>query len=160
MNVLAAKDPNADTEYAIDARAAIITAVRRDWPYSEGAVVKHPRHKGYYYEATMAGETSYAWPETLGSSWPVEEGLTVVDGSVEWTARHPSSTDLPTISSVSWDVDPSGDLSVDSDRIDGGIVYPKLTGGADGMTYEVTAHITWSTGQRDDITVVIPVAQQ
>jgi len=152
---LDAKDPDVDTEYAIDARRLAYQEMRRDWPYDAGKFVKAPRHTGFYYECTTAGETKHNWPDL-----PRAAAQTVQDGSAVWTARHPDDAELPTISGVTWDVDPVGELAVDSERIEGGIVYPTLTGGADGEDYELTAHITWSIGQVDDITVTIPVRSQ
>ncbi len=155
MTTLDAKDPNVDTRYSIDARRLAYQEMRRSWPYATGQFVRAPRHTGLYYEATTAGETKHNWPEL-----PRAAAETVTDGSVVWTARHPSSATLPTISSVTWTVSPSGELSVDSSSIEGGIVYPTLADGEDGTDYELTAHITWSTGQIDDVTVTIPVAEQ
>lgn len=155
MTTLEAKDPDRDTEYAIDARRLAYAEMRRDWPYAQGAITKAPRHTGLYYEATTAGETKAHWPDL-----PRAAGQTVTDGSVVWTARAPSSATLPTISSVTWTVDPTGALSVASERIDSGIVYPTLSGGTDGAEYELTAHITWSNGQVEDLTVTIPVAHR
>ena len=153
MTTLEAKDPGTDTEYAIDARRLAYQEMRRDWPYDAGVFVKAPRHTGFYYESTTAGETKHNWPDL-----PRAAAETVTDGSVVWTARRPEDATLPTISGVTWSVDPAGALAVDSERIEGGIVYPTLTGGTDGVDYELTAHITWSTGQAEDLTVTIPVA--
>lgn len=152
---LDSKDPNTDTEYAIDARRLAYSDMRRDWPYASGAITKALQHTGFYYEATIGGETAHRSPPL-----PRTEDGTVRDGTVEWTARHPDSVSLPTISSVTWEVDPPGALDVDSERIEGGIVYPTLTGGTDGVEYELTAHLEWSTGQVDDVTVTIPVEQR
>lgn len=153
--ILDPKDPDADREYAIDARSLAYQEMRRSWPYGIGQFVRAPRHTGFYYEVTTAGETRHNWPEL-----PRESGETVSDGSVVWTARHPTDADLPYVSSVIWSVDPSGELAVDSERVDGGIVYPTFTDGEDGADYEVTARLVWSTGQIDEVTVTIPVRQQ
>jgi hypothetical protein len=155
VTTLDTKDPDRDAEYAIDARRLAYAEMRRDWPYEAGAFVKSPRHTGFYYECTTAGETKHNWPDL-----PRAANQTVADGSVVWTARLPSAATLPTISTVTWDVDPAGELAVDSERIEGGIVYPTLTGGVDGESYELTAHVTWSNGQVDDVTVTIPVAHR
>lgn len=147
------KDPDTNAEYTLDVRAAVITSIRRDWPYQLGMIGKVPKHTGFYYECTTAGETKAFWPEFSRAS-----GETVDDGSVVWTARHPDDSSLPTISAVTWGVAGDDDeLEVASDRIEGGIIYPTLAGGTLGIDYELTAHITWSTGQQDDVTVTIPV---
>jgi hypothetical protein len=154
VTTLGPKDPDVDTEYGIDARYLAYQEIRRSWPYGLGTVGRAPRHTGFYYEATTAGETKQHWPD-----FPREAGGTVEDGSVVWTAKHPNDVSLPSIASVSWAVSPSG-LTVGSERLDGGIVYPTLEDGVDGVDYEVTAHLTWSNGQQDDITVTIPVRAQ
>lgn len=154
MTTLRAKDPNTDTEYAIDARQAVIGTARREWPYALGSIVKAQRHTGFYYEATTAGETKAHWP-----TFPVESDETLQDGSVIWTCKHPDDASLPTLSSVTWTISPTGELAVASQRLEGGIVYPTFEDGIVDVEYEVTAHITWSTGQEDDVTVTIPVAQ-
>ncbi len=150
--VLGRKDPNVDAEYAIDARLAAVTAMRRGWPYTGGAIASAPEHTGYYYECTEAGETRWRSP-TL----PSVEGATVQDGSVQWTARNPTSSSLPTVASVTWEISPDSDLTVASARTESGVVYPTFSGGTAGEEYEVTAHIVWSTAMHQDLTVVIPV---
>src|SRR5687767_4775396 len=112
---LDAKDPDHDTEYAIDARSEVIVELRRDWPYDLGAIAKSKPFNGFYLECTQAGETEFRSP-TL----PSTDGATVRDGSVMWTVRHPSSSSLPSISSVSWAVSPAG-LTVASERTELGI---------------------------------------
>lgn len=154
MSSTLVKDPDRDTRYEIDARRLIFAEMRRDRPYAEGAIVKAPRHTGFYYECTASGETKHNWPDL-----PRADGETVQDGSVEWTARHPSSSSLPTVASVSWAVDASG-LTVPSHDIEGGLIFPTLSGGTDGESYEVTATITWPTGQVDDLTFTVEVGQQ
>jgi hypothetical protein len=157
MTTLEAKDPDANKRYAIDVRLFGYEEMRRDWHYPIGKVVRAPWHTGFYYECTQDGETKRGYPPL-----PREDGLEVADGSVIWTARAPASASLPSIQSVSWLVDPTtaAPLTVASTVIDGGIVYPVLSGGEDAVTYSLTAQLTWSNGQRDDVTVEIPVAQQ
>lgn len=152
MNVLDPKDPNVPTRYAIDVRRIAISTMRRDWPYSQGEVARAPVHTGFYYECTKAGET-----RGHHTALPRADGETVLDGSVEWTARDPSSVSLPNVSGVEWFVDPAGELAVASEDITNGILYPLLTGGVAGSQYALTARVTWSTGQAEDVTVVIPV---
>jgi hypothetical protein len=153
MTTLAPKDPDTDIEYAIDARRLVYAEMRRDWPYEAGAITKAPRHTGYYYEATTAGETKHNWP-TL----PRAALETVSDGSVVWTARHPDDSALASVASVAWSVDDG--ISVVAERFESGIIYPTLSGGTDGVDYDLTARITWSTGQVEDVTVTIPVRSQ
>lgn len=156
-NIFGTKDPNANAVFELDARSLAYRVMRRDHPYTEGVVVKAPRHTGWYYEATSTGtkETKHNWPDL-----PRAEGETVLDGSVQWTARAPDSAGLPTISGVTWSIDPQGSLSIPSETIVGGFVYPNTTGGTAGVGYAVTARITWSTGQVDEFTGTIQVEQQ
>ncbi len=148
------KDPDRDVVCELDARSVVSGVMRRDRPYVGGSIVKAPRHEGYYYECTTAGETSFYWP-----ALPRTANATCVDGSVVWTARSPSSANLPTVSSVAWAVSPSG-LTVPTHYVEGGLIFPTFSGGAAGVSYEVTATITWSTGQVDDVTLTVDVAQQ
>lgn len=153
MNTLDPKDPNTPTEYAIDVRRTVYAPMLRDWPYPQGAVVRAKIHTGFYYECTQAGETSAYEPRL-----PRADGEKVRDGSLEWTARHPANAALPSIQLVDWIVEPAGELTVTNTRVEGGIVYPTFSGGEAGSSYQVTARVTWSTGQVEDVTVVIPVA--
>lgn len=152
---LEAKDPNHDTEYALDARSLVTGPVLLEWPYGTGAIFKAQRHTGFYYEVTVAGETPANYPQ----QWPRADGEVFTFGSTEITTRHPGSSSLPSVSSIEWAVDDS-DLSVSDTRIENAIVYPMLAGGVGGVDYELTATITWSNGAVDDVTVVIPVEQQ
>lgn len=154
MTTLSPKDPNTPTEYAIDPRRLAYPMMMRDWPYEEGAVVRAPQHTGWYYECTTPGETGHHYPRL-----PRADGETVQDGSVTWTAKHPQNALVPIVISVEWIITPAGELTVQSHRIENGILYPTLVGGVDGREYEVTARVTWSTPQQEDITVTIPVAQ-
>ncbi len=148
------KDPDTDVVYTLDMRQLAYGEMQRSWPVATGTFARAPRHTGFYYECTTAGETKAHWPVL-----PSSDGQTVTDGSVVWTARHPSSSTLPTISSVTWEVDDAA-LSVDSETIDSGIVSPSISGGVAGTTYLVTAHVTWSTGQVDDFSFNVEVTEQ
>jgi hypothetical protein len=122
------KDPDQDVTLEIDVRSLAYGEMRRGRPYTAGTFVRAPRHTGFYYECTTAGETKANWPEL-----PRAEDETVQDGSVVWTARHPSDATLPTISGITWSVDDAA-LSVDSESIVGGLVFPTLSGGVGGAT--------------------------
>lgn len=156
-STLAEKDPDQSLEYGIDARIGVTSKALRAHPYGLAAVVRSSqKHTGFYYVCTTAGETSQAHPS---KPWPRADGQTLVDGSVVWTCRHPSSAALPAISSVSWE---TGDLTLVSQRTADGIAYVTLSGGVHGIDYEVTASITWATSPAvtTDVTVTIPVRNQ
>lgn len=148
------KDPDQDVTLEIDVRSLAYGEMRRSRPYTTNTFVRAPRHTGFYYECTTAGDTKAHWPDL-----PRAAGETVTDGSVVWTARHPSSATLPSISSVTWAVDDAA-LSVDSESVVGGLVFPTLSGGSAGVTYIVTATVTWSTGQIDDVSFYVEVAEE
>ena len=148
------KDPDQDVTLEIDVRNLAYGEMRRGRPYTTGTFVRAPRHTGFYYECTTAGDTKAHWPEL-----PRAAAETVTDGSVVWTARHPNDATLPTISSVTWAVDDAA-LSVDSESVVGGLVFPVLSGGLAGVTYTVTATVTWSTGQVDDVSFYVEVVEE
>jgi len=150
-DVLGTKDPGVDTEYAIDARAAVTVVARRSWPYTLGAIAKDQLDSGFYFECTTAGHTARNYP----SEWARSAGMTTNDGSAVWTVRHPSDAGLPTISSITFE---TTGLTVSAISTDEGIASFLAVGGTAGERYEVTAHIGWSTGEETDLTVVIPVA--
>lgn len=148
------KDPDQDITLELDVRSLAYGEMRRGRPYSTGTFVRAPRHTGFYYECTTAGETKAHWPDL-----PRAATETVTDGSVVWTARHPSDATLPSISDVAWEVSAAA-LAVDSETISGGLIFPVLSGGVAGVTYTVTATVTWSTGQIDDVSFYVEVGEE
>lgn len=150
---LAAKDPNVPATYSIDFHAELVRESIRDYAFTAAQFVRPQRATGFYYECTTAGRTSAYYPE-----WPREAGETVADGSVVWTARHPTGSSVPTISSVTWTV-PSG-LTLDSQSETGLVAYITLSGGTDGVDYEVLCRMTPSSGNVIEQTITIPVRAQ
>lgn len=153
--VLEAKDPDDDKEYWIDFRDQIVTEALPQTDYDAAQILFFAQDTGFYYEVTTAGRTGLSYPRNL----PKVSGQTVNYGSCVLTCRHPSAVTLPSISAA-WAIDPSGDLAVASQRIDGFVAFVTLEDGTDGVDYEVTCRITPSVGNPIDKTITIQVRPQ
>jgi hypothetical protein len=153
MASLAPKDPNAPATYSIDFHDDVVQEASRDSDFIAAQFVRPQRGTGFYYECTTAGRTSAYYP-----TWPREAGETVNDGSAVWTARHPTGSSIPTISSVTWTV-PSG-ITKDSQTEVGLVAFITVSGGTDGVDYEVLCRMTPSTGDVVEQTITIPVRAQ
>jgi hypothetical protein len=147
------KDPDVPATYSIDFHDAVVREARRDYDFTAAQFVRPQRGTGFYYECTTAGRTKGQYPE-----WPRAAGQTVTDGSVVWTARHPSSSSIPSITSVVWTV-PSG-LTKDSQSEVGRVAFVTLSGGTDGVDYEILARMTPSSGNVVEQTITVPVRAQ
>ncbi len=152
---LPAKDPDIDTLYDLDIRKFVTEVIRRDHPYAVNDLTKPHFGIGFYLLCTTAGETAEHHPDR----YPRAAELTLQDGSVVWTLKHPSASNLPAITSAVWTFsDPA--LTLDSQTFEGGLLRPVFVGGADGVTYEATARVTWNNTQVEDVTFLIPVEHQ
>ena len=150
---LAPKDPDAPATYSIDFHDSVVREAKRDYDFSSGQYVRPQRGTGFYYECTTAGRTSAHYP-----TWPRAATETVNDGSVVWTARHPTGSSIPTITSAVW-TPPIG-LTVDSQSEVGLVAFVTLSGGTDGVDYEVLCRMTPSTGDIIEQTITVPVRAQ
>jgi hypothetical protein len=153
MMSLAPKDPDVAATYSIDFHDAVVREAKRDYEFTATQFVRPQRGTGFYYECTTAGRTSAHYPV-----WSRAVGETVTDGSVVWTARHPTGASVPTISSAAWTV-PSG-LTLDSQSEVGLVAFVTLSDGVDGVDYEVTCLMTPSSGNPIEQTITIPVRAQ
>lgn len=151
---LDAKDPDVPATYSIDWHDAMINEAWREYDFPLAAFVQAQRDTGWYYECTTAGRTARNYP----NQWPRVAGETVQDGSVVWTARHPSTSTVPAVSSVTWTV-PSG-LTLDSQSHSGAMSHAVLSGGTDGVDYEVLARMTPTVGSVIEQTITVPVRAQ
>ena len=115
--------------------------------------VRPQRGTGFYYECTTAGRTSAHYP-----TWPRAAAETVTDGSVVWTARHPTGSSIPTITSAVWTV-PTG-LTLDAQSEIGLVAFITVSGGTDGVDYDVLCRMTPSSGNVVEQTITIPVRAQ
>jgi hypothetical protein len=147
------KDPDVPATYSIDWHDQLIIEAFREYAFAQGAFVQAQRDTGFYYECTTAGRTSRNYPQ-----WPRESGETVTDGSLVWTCRHPSSSTVPSVSSVDWTV-PAG-LTKDSQSESGTLANVVLSGGTDGVDYEVLCRMTPSSGSVIEQTIVVKVRAQ
>lgn len=151
---LAPKDPDVPAEYGIDFHDELVFVAERRTDFPLTTILYFPRDTGWYYEVTTAGKTGMAYPDQL----PRASGETVTDGSCVLTCRHPSSSSLPTLSSVTWTV-PTG-LTLDSQRTSGRTAYVTLSGGSDGEDYEVLCRATPSAGNVLEKTITVEVRAQ
>src|SRR5688572_21302587 len=140
MTTLDAKDPDEPGTYTIDWHDELVIEAFREHAFAQGVFVQAQRDTGFYYECTTAGRTGRNYPH----AWPRAAGETVNDGSVVWTARHPSSSNVPQVASAVWTV-PSG-LTQDSQSESGTLTNIVLSGGTDGVDYEVLCRMTPTVG--------------
>jgi hypothetical protein len=154
MTTLAEKDPDVAAEYFVDFHDEIVQEALRREDFAVGVVLFYPRDTGYYYEVTVAGRTSQHYPIAL----PRAAGETLQDGSVTLECKIPSDVTIPQVSSVAWTV-PAG-LVLDSQRISGTKAFATLSGGSDGVDYDVVCAMTPSSGNDIEQTITIPVRAQ
>lgn len=153
MTTLAEKDPDVIAEYSIDWRDQLVEEADRETDFEAGQIVQAQRDTGWYYECTTAGRTSSRYP-----TWPRAAGITVQDGSVIWTARHPSDASVSLVSSAVWTV-PDG-ITMNSQRESGTLTYITLSGGTDGQDYDILCRMTPTTGNIIEQTITVPVRAQ
>lgn len=153
MTTLAEKDPNVPATYSVDFHDELVREAKRDYDFTAGQFVRPQRGTGFYYECTTAGRTSAHYP-----TWPRAAAETITDGSVVWTARAPSGSSIPTISSVTWTL-PSG-ITKDSQSEVGLVAFITLSGGTDGVDYDILCRMTPSSGNVVEQTITVPVRAQ
>ena len=154
MSELSPKDPDVAAEYSIDWYDELVDEAARDTAFEEGELARAQRETGWVYECTTPGRTSAHWP----TQWARAEGQTTQDGSLVWTARHPDTAATAGIQSVSWEV-PSG-LTFDSQREVGAVAFVTVSGGTDGVDYDVLCRLTPTVGDVIEKTITIPVRSQ
>lgn len=143
-------DPDVGATYSIEWIDELVAEARRDAAVGDGVIVQPQRGTGFLYECTTPGRTSAYYPV-----WPRAEGETVSDGSVVWTARHPDDAATALVGSATWTVPAA--LTLVSQSESGFITSITLTGGEDGVDYELTCRMTPTVGTPIDQTIVIPV---
>ena len=151
---VAAKDPDVAAQYWIDFHDELVQEASRRTDFASGLILYYPMDTGFYYEVTTAGRTSGHYPSAL----PREAGQTVADGSAILTCRHPSTVTIAEVSSVVWTV-PSG-LTKDSQSESGTVAYITVSGGTDGVDYDVLCRMTPTAGSIIEQTITIPVRAQ
>lgn len=148
------KDPDVSAEYFIDFHDALVQEAERRAYFDDGIYLYFPRDTGFYYEVTTAGRLGAHYPHQL----PRTAGETVSDGSAVLTCRHPDDVTLAEPSSVTWTV-PSG-ITNASQRISGMRAYITLSGGTDGVDYDILCRMTPTTGNVIEKTITVPVRSQ
>lgn len=151
---LGEKDPDVAAEYFVDFHDEIVQEATRRTTFESGVFLFYPRDTGFYYEVTTAGKTGAHYPHEI----PRASGETVSDGSAVLTCRHPDDATIPEVSSVTWTV-PDG-IVKDSQREVGTIAYITLSGGTDGVDYEILCRMTPTAGDVIEQTITIPVRAQ
>lgn len=154
MSDLDPKDPNVPAQYTIDWHDDLIAQPLREFDFEAGIVIQAQIETGWYYESTSAGRT----PRNYPIAWPRAEGEEVQDGSVVWTARHPSSAIVPQVSSAAWTL-PSG-ITKDSQVESGSLTHVVLSGGTDGEDYEILCRMTPTSGLVREKTIIVKVRSQ
>jgi len=149
------KDPDTPATYEIDVFQEFVDDARRSYEYSLNDISRGNRDTGFYYVCTKAGRTAKKFPQ---SGFPRRANEIVIDGSLEWTAKHPADVSPTIIQSVTWIV-PTG-LILDSQTEDNHLAKATFSGGTDGQDYDVTARIAPNTGTPRDVTITIPVRQR
>lgn len=147
------KDPDISQTYSINWHDQLVNEALRDQDFVLNAFVRPQRGTGFYYEATTAGRSSRYYPV-----WPRAAGETVNDGSVVWTARHPDDASLTSVASADWTV-PSGITEVSASE-SGFLTSITLSGGTDGVDYDILCRMTDSQGNVHEQTITVPVRAQ
>lgn len=151
---LTPKDPDVFATYTIDWRDVLFTVAPRNAHIDANTIVIAQRDTGFFYEATAAGRTAQNYPRR----WPRASNVMVDDGSVLWMTRHPDDVTENAIASAVWDV-PSGITLVSQDE-SGTLASIVLSGGTDGVDYELTCRMTATGGAVEDKTIIIQVRSQ
>lgn len=152
MSALEQKDPDVAKTYSIDWFKELVTPAPRSTAVALGAIVRTPLvDTGLLYECTVAGRTQERYPW----HWPALAGETLRDGSVVWTARHPSDVSASAVSSAVWTV-PTG-ITLDSQAEDGFFTHATLSGGTDGEDYDLVCRMTPSVGDVAERTITVRV---
>lgn len=155
MTTLEEKDPNVAKEYFVNFQDELVQEALRDEYFEVGDILFFPRLGGaWYFEVTTAGQTDVHYPQSI----PRAAGETLQDGSAVLTCRHPDDVTIAEVSSVVWTV-PSG-LTKDSQREFRTKAYVTVSGGTDGVDYEVLCRMTPSAGSVVEQTITIPVRAQ
>lgn len=154
MTDLAAKDPDVDIEYGIDFRDELVAEALPQTEYSSGAILFFARDTGFYYEVTTAGRTGLSYPRNL----PQTSGDTMRYGSCVLTCRKPSEVTIAAISSAAFTLDTG--ITNASQRTSGLVAFITLSGGTDGVDYDVACRLTPTIGNAIDKTITIQVRAQ
>lgn len=106
--------------------------------YVTGAIVRPIAPNGFWAQCATPNQTHAREP-----AWAKINGASVRDGSVVWTMVEPASITLPTISSVTYDIEPGGITQADpANAIDGMVTRIRLDAvAADLGAYRIIAEV-------------------
>lgn len=136
--------------FEIDWRLFIVQKWRPDTDYSVNQIVVPPVGNGHLYVATTAGTSSMLLPRFT----PGVDEL-VDDGTIVWTAKHPSTESLVAISQSDWTLDAG--VVQDSKAITGFITSVTASGGENGKQYRLTNRITKSDGEPEELSLILQI---
>jgi hypothetical protein len=133
------KDPAEALDYAVEFESHCTKLREPNTTYALDARVRPARATGLQYKAT-AGVTGTDEPR-----WPTAATLTVVDGSVTWTAEAMSSGSLArTLASCIWTLDSGITASGQIDTATRSLAI--ISGGVLGQRYSVRVDATFTDG--------------
>lgn len=152
---LDAKDPDVEAAYAIDWHDLLVLAAERRLDVTVGQFLRYPHiDTGFYYEVTQAGRLAQFYPPRL----PRASGQALADGSAVLETQSPEDSTLTAISSADWTLPPG--ITEVSQQIAGFRTIIRISGGVDGVDYDLTCRITPSSGDELEQTITIPVRSQ
>lgn len=88
----------------------------------------------------------------MAKRWPFKDPNELLDFEVDWAARIGSSDN---IASVTWTI-PTG-LAKDDESVSGKVAIVWLSGGSEGVSYNVGCRVVTTGGRTYDETIVLPV---
>jgi len=141
--------------FGIDWTDQIVSVWRRKHRYATGAIVRAPVGTGMYYVAAPLNSQAWGLSSELTQEFPQTENETFTDGSILWTARHPASLSLPSISQSVWTLDDG--IVEDSNGIDGLIGRITVSGGSPGEQYRMVNLITKSDAEQEEDSLVLEI---
>lgn len=126
----------------------LLTFTRQaDFRYEAGAVVRPPGTEpaGIVLECTQAG-----WTRRHCPTIPRAVGQVFMDGTVEWTVRHPDTAAAPTPASATYSISPSGvvQASASIDTAGRRTLVRLDAGAASPGEYEILAIMVDSNGEQ------------
>lgn len=127
--------------YKVDFSAALAQSWQPGVSYSLAEYVTPPVPNGFEYECTDAGQTDHDEPD-----WPTAVGVTVENGSVQWTCRDFAGNAYDAINTQQATANKAG-ITVASVSAIGRTVLVRLTGGTAYQTYDITVQITSDAGE-------------
>ena len=144
-------------DYALDLTERFSIPRQPNFPYASGAHVR-PIDGGTGWQYQSSGGVTNG--DDFEPQWPTEEGGTVVDGSLTWTAEDITFDSLRyRIASVEWTA-PDGITLSDESVIDQPAmqeVRVTVAGGTAGQKYRIVGVVTTTTGLEYEVRIELKV---